>query len=812
MDTFFLDTRFAVRQFFKSPGFTVTAVISLALGMGATTAIFSVIYAVLLNPYPYRAVDRIVRLTAESNAGPGIYLNLNGTQVRQVRQLPLIESVLAMDFHTMALTSQDAPVNVNVAGLISTGFQDLGVPPLLGRGILPSDAAEGQEPQPVAVLSYKFWVDQFFSDPAIIGKTLQLDHKSYVVVGVAAPRFTWYRVDAYLPLKLTADPATLLIVNLRLKPGVSRSEADAALEPLLHQFARDFPRRFPQHFNVRVEGLNDWVARDMGGTLYLLLGAVALLLAIGCGNVSILLLARGTARRHELAMRVALGAHRARVMRQLLTESVLLSAFGVTLGVLLSYGILAGIRLLLPPYAFAPEVVVSINLPVLCFSCAVALATGILFGLWPALQLARVETARMTQPGVRRVAGTVHGRRTHAALIAGQLALTLLLLAAAGSAMEAFLRLMHTRLGYDPHNILALGVPLRDNSYTTWSARAAYFEQLRAKVAESPGVIMTAIATNAIPPHNGFNQPFEILGQTSPERPLGSINPVGQGYFEALRIPLVEGRLWSGVENRNGAHVAVVNRTLARRYFSNGDAVGGSLKLPAMGGRPPAVLTIPRIGETWLEIVGVVADSCNDGLSNPIRPAVYFPFTLDMGMGTQILVKARVPPMNLLRALRLQLTLVDPDQRSFTNVGDLDMYITLSQEWQQEHLSAWIFAVFAGLALVLAAVGLYSVVSYTAAQRTNEFGIRMALGAQRGHVLQIVFRSTALSVAGGILTGLALAMALNRILQQWTRVNSRDPMILLAGALLLFLVSAVACIIPAWHASQADPMTALRFE
>jgi len=422
MRTLIQDLRYSVRQLAKRPGFTSTAVLSLALGIGATTAVFSVIYAALLDPYPFSAADRIMRVAVRTKAGDVELINLNPDQIRQLRQVPVIESVLAMDYHAMTMTGHDLPENVNVIGLISNGFDDLGVPAMLGRGLQRSDAIDGQDPQPVTVLSHKFWQEHLGADPQVVGKTLQLDRRIFTIVGVAAPRFRWYSADVYLPLKMDHDPQHFCIVDFRLRPGVTRHAADAALQPLLDQFAKDMPKRFPERFKVQVEGLNEWVSRGMGGTLYLLFGAVALLLAIGCGNVSILLLAQGAARQHEFAVRAAVGANSRRIVRQLLTESMLLAAIGVVVGVWASYGILAGIKTVLPRYAFAPEVVIGINLPVLVFSGCVALATALLFGLWPALQLSRTQAGRVLVANTRRAAGSVRGRRTHNALIGLQVA------------------------------------------------------------------------------------------------------------------------------------------------------------------------------------------------------------------------------------------------------------------------------------------------------------------------------------------------------------------------------------------------------
>jgi putative ABC transport system permease protein len=811
MQTLLQDFRYAFRQLRKSLGFTLTAIISLALGIGATTAVFSVVYAILMNPYPYANTDRMVHFTVKDKTDRDRYIDLNFPQLRQVRQSPVIEDLIGFEGWSLIVTGRDLPEDVEASYLTSNAFNFFGVPTLLGRGLLPSDSIDGQDPQPVVVLGYKFWQRHFNSNPAVIGQTLQLVHKNYTIVGVTPSRFTWNDADVYLPAKLTFDPVRTLGITMRLKPGVTHAQADAALQPLYDQFMKERPDQFPEHSRVKVQGLNEHFVHDLGGTLFLLLGAVGLLLAIGCGNVSILLLARGTARQHEFAVRAAIGATRNRIIRQLLTESLLLSLTGAALGVLLAYRSLALIVNLLPQYSFPHEAAIAINLPVLLFSVGVALLTGILFGMSPAIQLSKPEVSQVMQSSTRKIAGGVRGRRTHNTLIAGQIALTLLLLAGAGAAMEGFLRLMKTPLGYDPHNVMSVGIPVHDNTYKTWAERSAYFEQLRNKVALVPGVTMAAISSNATPPSNGWDTRVEILGQAARENQKIRVNFISPGYFPLLRVPLAQGRIWDETENHNGAHVAVINQTLARLYFPNGDVLGHSLRVPQLKEEPPFRITAPG-SDSWLEIVGIVADKRDDGLRNPVLPEVFVPYTLGMPMYTQILVRSEVPPLSLLHAAQAQVNSVDPDQQTSNNVEDLEHWISDQTEWQQEHLIAWLFGAFAVLALSLAAVGLFSVVSYSVAQRTNEFGIRMALGAQRGHVLRIVFASTVVSVGSGILAGVALILALNKVFAQWVEGSSRDPLILVAVTVLLTVVAALACALPARRASEVDPMTALRYE
>ena len=812
MRTVLQDLRYSFRQLIKLPGFTLTAVISLALGIGATTAVFSVVYAILMDPYPYAAPDRMIHMRLLTPSGDLRGFGVTGSQWQQLRKSPVVEDTFLEDDWNLTVTGSDLPEDVQGVYFTSNGFNFFGVPPALGRGLQPSDAIDGQDPQPVVVLSYKFWQRHFNADTAILGKTIQLVRKNYTVVGVAASRFTWGDGDVYLPLKVTGDQARSYYAGVRIKPGVTHAQADAALQPLILQFAKETPHNFPLDFvRVDVVGLNEDFVKQLGGTLYLLFGAVALLLLIGCGNVSILMLARAASRQHEFAVRAAIGASRKRIIRQLLTEALMLSLTGAGLGLVMAYKLVAVIVANLPEFSFPHEAAIQINVPVLLFCIAVAVGTGILFGLSPAWQLSRPEVSSIMQSNTRKMTASVSGRNVHNTLIGAQIALTLLMLAGAGAAIEGFLRVAHTDLGYDPRNVMSVGIPIHDGTYKTWPERAAYFEKLHNTVAEVPGIIMAAISSNATPPSNGFKTKFEIVGKPSNAEQSFQFNMVSSEYFPVLHIPLVQGRIWDEAENHRGAPVIVINQTMARRYFPNSDAVGHSIKVPELVANPPFLLTSPGSSDGLL-IVGVIGDKLDDGLSNPVRPEAFVPYTVAMGMYTQILVRSQVPPLTLLHAVRAKVNAVDHDQQTNSDVRDLEHWISRMPEWARGQLVAWLFGAFAALALALAAVGLYSVVSYTVAQRTNEFGIRIALGAQPGHVLSIVFRSMLVTVSLGILVGLGLTLALNKVMANWAAESTRDPLLLIASAFALGLVAALACLLPARRAAAVNPMIAIRYE
>lgn len=804
------DLRYAIRELAKRPGFALTAILSLALGIGATTAVFSVIYAVLIDPFPYPGSDRLMEMRLIDRSGHDRFAGLSGPQIWQLRKTKSIQNIVAIDEWNLTTTDSDLPEDVVAFYLSSDAATQFGIPALLGRWFIKSDAPDGQEPQRVVVLTYQFWQRYYGGDPSVVGRNLQLVHKNYQVIGVMPPRFRWGDCDIYVPQKVTGDPKLDFGTSIRLRPGVTAAQADAELQPIIEEFARQSPTNFPDKFRVHMRSIIEIYARPLGPTLYLLLGAVAALLLIGCANVSILLLARGAQRQHEIAVRAAVGANRRQIVRQLLTESLLLAVSGAALGVLIAWRGLAWIAASLPQGSLPAESVIRINLPVLMFSVALAFATALVFGLSPALQLSRPDIAALMQSSMRRVVGAVHGRRSHHILIASQIALTVLLLASAAAAGKGFLRLMNTDLGYDPRNTMSVPIPVHETAHLQWSDRAQYFERLREKIASIPQVEAAGISTNATPPSNGFETRAEIMGSTSKEAPAVRLNMINADYFNVLRIPLRAGRLWDRAETMRGAALALVNETMARRYWPNGGAIGQAIRFPKMKDEPPYSPAAPG-SDGWLRIIGVVADARDDGLRKPILPGVYVPYTLQMRMFTQILVRARVQPLTLLTDVRKKLIEVDPEQQAM-KTRDLNQWITTQDEYVQQRLVAALFGLFSMLALALAAVGLYSVVSYGVANRTNEFGVRMALGARPMDVVRIVLADHSTVVGVGVLAGLAASLLLDRIEAQWVAETSRD-FTLLAGVVAALIATAlVACLQPARRAASVDPMQALRYE
>jgi predicted permease len=811
MQSFLHDLRYTLRELRKRPTFTLTAILSLALGIAATSAVFSVIYAVLIDPFPYPGSNRIMQPNVIDQAGQDRYFGLNGPQIQQLRQAKSVAGISAEDGWDLTTTDGDIPENVQAAYESPSDPDVWGVKALYGRWLIPSDAPFGHDPQPVVVLGYKFWQRYYMGDPSVVGRTIQLVHKPYQIVGIMPPRFKWRDAEIYVPLRVTGDPKIFFGATIKLRPGVTAKQAEADLQPYLEEFAKQNPANYPEgKFRARLRSIIELYAMPLGPTLYLLLGAVASLLLIGCANVSILLLARGAERQQELAVRSALGAGRPRMIRQLLTESLTIALTGTVLGTILAWRSLALLINWLPQDSVPAEAVIRMNIPVLLFCVGLAFVTAVVFGLSPALQLSRPDIARLMQGSGRRVMGSARAKRTHRIMVGAQVALTLLLLSVASAAGKGFLRLVNADLGYDPHNIMSVPIPIHEGTYNTLKERAAYFQQIRDTIAAMPQVITAGISTNATPPANGNDERFEIFGNASGQKPECRLNFIGPEYFPALHISLAQGRVFDQAETTRSAPLALINQTLARQFFPKGDAIGQQIRFADLEDHPPYSPAAPG-ANGWLQIIGIVNDVRNDGLRNTIKPQVYVPFTLEMRMFTQILVRTSVPPLSILHDIRARLVQLDREQQVM-QVRDLEAWISGLSEYSQQKFMATLFAIFSVLALVLAAVGLYSVVSYGVATRTNEFGIRLALGARGSDVFKMVLASTALNVFAGVAVGVLLCFAFDKLATKWVFESSRSPLILGAVTFVLVAAAALACFVPARRAATVDPLVALRHE
>jgi putative ABC transport system permease protein len=808
------DLRFGLRSLLHTPLVSVVAALSLALGIGGTVTVFSVIYDAMLHPYPYDHPERIVQIRIVSPNRPGaaaqfgILQHLSGQQLRQLRSLPGIEDVIGMQTANLTITGNAVPEAPFVTRVTGNSFHFLGIPALLGRMISPSDAPDGKDPQPVAVISYIFWQSHFSGDPDVVGKSIQLDHVDYHILGVIPPRYRWMDQDIFIPLKLQSDLNYGHLV--KIKPGISVPTITAQLTSLYQQFQQESPNEFPPRFRLHVTNILEGYAFQLHSMLYLLFAAVLLLLLIACANVSILLLARGSARRHEFAIRSALGASRYRIARQLLVESLLLSVIGTTIGVLIAYGSIGVIAAALPQ-AFAPEAEFHINVPILLFSMGLSIAIGLLFGSLPAFSLAHTQPQTAIQSGSTKLVGEAQSKHAHNLLIAGQIALTLLLLTSAAAAISGFVHMMDAPLGFNSKNVLALPVILKENTYTSREKRIAYFRRVEQSLSQVAGVSTISLSIDAVPPRSGEFAAVEILGNSDSQKKNANVSFVDTNYFRTLQIPLLQGRLWTESEINHAAGLVLINQAFAKRYFSNSDAIGHSLRIPSLVNNPPDVLAATG-SDSWLQVIGVVADSANSGLEDPPAPAIYLSYTLLTYRGIQTLIRTELPSLSLLPAIRRQLATIDPDQAVPKQTVDIETYLQNQSEWRRGRLVSVLFSIFACIALVLAAVGLYSVAGYRVAQRTSEFGIRMAFGARPRHVLWIAILSSATSVCLGIVCGVALTLTLRKPLAGWVPHFGQDYGMLAEVSLLMLIVVFTATLIPALRAAFIAPMKVLRHE
>jgi predicted permease len=810
------DIRYGLRGLRRNPGFAAVAVLSLALGIGATTAMFSLIYAVLLHPFPYADADRIVNLFGISEKGFS-FITLSKAQFDDLRLAGPVDSVLGFNPTQMEITGGAFPEEIASTYLTENAGTFFGVRPILGRNIEPSDAENGGPP--VVVLNYRFWQRHFGGDPHVIGRTLEINHAPYTIIGVMPRSFAFYDLadvaDVYLPASLM-PVVGVYVPWIKLRPHVTLAAANSALQPIVRQILKQ--KGLPDDSHLALKPIIWTFQENTGHTLTLLLAGVVLLLIIGCANCSILLLARGRTRRHEFAIRSAIGASRWRIVRQLLVEAIVISFSGAVLGVAASYW-LAKLPMVLSPDSFPAESFIRINAPILAFSVALALLCGILFGLVPALRLSRGDSARML-PGRQTGVVAAPAKRRWSVLIAAQVALTLLLMATAGTAIRSFLELMRTPLGYDPANVMRLGIiphgndPVERGRTQSREARVAYIEQIRDKIASVRGVSTVAVAADAMPPYTGADSSFEIDGTGDREQPQARVMLVDQRYFLALRIPLLQGRIWNADENNRGDFIAVVNHAFAVRYLSSSNAVGRQLRIPGLTPRNRYQVASAQ-STAWRQIIGVVGDARNDGLDHPVAPAIYLPYTTVARPYAQFFVRTQGDPLAYLQSIGAAIASVASGQTlsnsSFNGTLTLNEAIERDAQYSSQRLFSILFGVFSAMALALALVGIFSLVAYSVAQRTTEFGVRLALGAPRRHVLWVAARIALVGAATGIVVGLALDSFLGAVLAHWMQ-NAFAAGSLFAAAALFALSALLACLLPARHAITVAPAVALRNE
>lgn len=801
------DLEYAVRSFRRSRAFTLVALLSLTLGIGATTAIFSVIYGVLIAPYPYAKPGEIwapeIR-GIDGRGGRAYRLD----ELRRLAELPAFSDVMATSQETVLMTGEFAPESFGGVLLSGNAFNFLGVPPVAGRTIQPSDIRADGSAEPVVVLSHKLWMRLFDGAPSAIGRTLQLNGRPHTIIGVMPPRFGWYGNDGFwLPLAPTRTDLSFINPIMRLAPGISAASAEEQLKAFHQRLAAEKPSTFPpQGFTTRLRNYLDITVAsgEMRTSLQLLLGAVGFLLLIACANVANLQLARGTARAREMAVRVSIGAGRRRLLEQLLTESVLLSLIGGALGVLFAFQATRTIVAMMPEFYVPNESRVAINIPVLVFSVAVSVVTGVLFGLAPALRISRPAVADALKAG-RSTGAESDGARSRYALVVVEVALSVVLLVSAGLMIRTFVALQNIDPGIHRDRVLLVGVPLPPAKYTTLDQRNQLAENLVERVGTLPGVEAASIGH----PFGGPQTSFAIIGQPADQSRRMTVNLVGENHLRAFGIPLIGGRMFDAAEVRRADRVAVINEAAAKLFPAGESPVGARVQLDVLE-HPPARTLVDTSRGAEVTIVGIMANTRNAGIKSEPTPAIALPYSIVAPLQRMLAVRAASDPLLQLNAVRAAVRAIDPDQPLGRPITVTEI---LGQEVVQPRFTMALFSVFAIIGLALATVGIYSVLSFHVVSRTHELGVRMALGAPRRHVLGLMLNMGGKLVLAGLVIGTAVSLAATRLLRsQLFGVQPADLLSYVTVALLLSFVALAACYIPARRAASVDPLVALRQE
>ncbi|MEK6410812.1 MAG: ABC transporter permease [Acidobacteriota bacterium] len=804
METLLQDLRYAVRMLRTKPSFTIIVVLALAIGIGANTAIFSVVNAILLRPLPYKNADRISMIWMD-NPKLGVAQDWHSypNYVDYTEQNQVYEDMAAFNDRSFNLTGTGDPVRVVGVWTTASLFSVLGVEPALGNIFTQAEEEPGKDL--VVVLSNGLWKRRFGGDPGIVGQSISLNGVNRTVLGVMPASFTFPEKQTELWIPLALNPQRRQARNSisykavgRLKPGVTIEQARADMGGIAKRLDDQYSQ---SGYGINLVPLHDQETGTVRPALLILLGAVAFVLLIACANVANLLLARAALREKEVAIRVALGAGRWRIIRQVLTESALLALAGGAAGLLLAvWGL--DVLVALSPSDIPRLDQTGIDGRVLAFTLGVSLLTGLIFGLVPALQSSKSDPNESLKEGGRGSTGGVRGRRVRNSLVVSEIALSLVLLIGAGLLIKSFMRLQQFELGFNPDSLLTMRIQLPGSKYRDGKQVVGFYQQLLQRMEAVPGVQSAGAISSVFLTDTPNSTNFSIEGRPVPtgaeaiEVPLDSISP---SYFRAMGIPLLRGREFDDRDVDGATPVVIINQTFANRFFEGEDPIG---KRFVYGGPAPQ--------NPWITIVGVVADMRRTGFDKAPRPETFLPEAQNPDNALTIVARTATDPASFAGALRNEVWAIDKDQ----SVYDIKtMHQTLSEKMSQRRFNMLLLGVFAAVALTLAAVGIYGVMSYSVTQRSHEIGIRIALGAQRGDVLKLIVGQGITMALIGVSIGLGAAFVLTRLMSTLLfGVSATDPITFGAIALVLTGVALVASLVPAHRATKVDPMAALRYE
>jgi putative ABC transport system permease protein len=807
METLLKDIRYATRTLLKRPGFVAIAVITLALGIGASTAIFTVVDAALLRGLPYKSPERLYHLWESTPQKEFAQREFSYPDYQDYQQNQVLEGVAAYTGGGAIMSGRGEAERVFAPAATANFFSVLGVEPVIGRTFQPGEDKPGAAR--VTVLTYGMWQRRFGGDKAIIGQSLTLNGDSYVVVGVlpASFQFALRPADLWRPYQPTEAQLTRRFLhgtNLigRLKSGVSVEQAQTELSVIASRIEQEYKESHADT-GLKLVPLQEQVVGQVKPILLVLLAAVGFVLLIACANVASLLLTRSLSRQKEVAIRAALGASRWRVTRQLLTESVLLSLAGGAAGLLIAYWGVDALVAVLPDsqlnaLPFLTSLRIDVN--ILAFSFGLSLLTGIVFGLAPALQSSRLDLNEVLKEGGRNTAGGA-GHRLRSALVTMEIALAVVLLVGAGLMMKSLLRLLETNVGFNPQNVLTMTISLPAGKYGDANRQVSFYEQLKERVQTLPGV--NGVGTvDKLPLQPGNTTRFNVEGDPIPppgQEIEANVRVVNESYFQTLGVPIIAGRMFDERDKADAPGVVIIGKSGADKIFAGRDAIGRRIAYTAGQSTPDL-------------IVGVVGDVKIGGLDDAIRPVVYYPYRQNPSLATNLVVRTNADPAALAGAVRNETRTLEPDVALF-NVSPMEQLISNSPAAFMRRFPALLISIFAGVALLLASIGIYGVVSYSVSQQTHHIGVRMALGARTSDILKMVLKQGLVLALAGMAIGVAAALALMRLLRSLLyEVQTTDAATFAFVVGTLFVVALLACYLPARRATRVDPLVALRYE